>query len=79
MFLDCTLTDNRDKMIAELAEKAKVDPDVTRNNAYRGNGTFKEIRDQIVRVRDEVGVTDFCLRGLDVENRTYRREFTGSS
>ena len=68
MFLDCTLTDDREKTIAELAEKAKVDPDVTRNNAYRGIGTLKEIRDHIVRVRDEIGITYFCLRGPDVES-----------
>lgn len=68
MFLDCTLTDDREKTIAELAEKAKVDPDVTRNNVYRGIGTLEEIRDHIVRVRDATGVTYFCLRGPDVES-----------
>jgi probable F420-dependent oxidoreductase len=67
MFLDCTLTDDREKTIVELAEKAKVDPEVTRNNAYRGIGTLREIRDHIVRVRDAIGITYFCLRGPDVE------------
>jgi alkanesulfonate monooxygenase SsuD/methylene tetrahydromethanopterin reductase-like flavin-dependent oxidoreductase (luciferase family) len=68
MFLDCTLTDDREKTIVELAEKAKVDPEVTRNNAYRGIGTLREIRDHIVRVRDAIGITYFCLRGPDVES-----------
>jgi probable F420-dependent oxidoreductase len=68
MFLDCTLTDDREKAIAEQAEKGKVAPDAVRNNAYRGIGTLREIRDHIVRVRDAVGITYFCLRGPDVES-----------
>lgn len=74
MFLDCTLTDDREKTIVELAgkvgpgERGKVDPDVVRNNAYRGIGTLREIRDHIVRVRDAIGITYFCLRGPDVES-----------
>jgi alkanesulfonate monooxygenase SsuD/methylene tetrahydromethanopterin reductase-like flavin-dependent oxidoreductase (luciferase family) len=74
MFLDCTLTDDREKTIAELAaktgpgERGAVDPDVVRNNAYRGIGTLREIRDHIVRVRDAIGITYFCLRGPDVES-----------
>ena len=68
MFLDCTLTDDREKTIAEMAGKGKVEPDAVRNNAYRGIGTLREIRDHIVRVRDAIGVTYFCLRGPDVES-----------
>jgi probable F420-dependent oxidoreductase len=68
MFLDCTLTNDREKTIAEMAEKGKVEPDAVRNNAYRGIGTLREIRDHIVRVRDAIGVTYFCLRGPDVES-----------
>jgi probable F420-dependent oxidoreductase len=68
MFLDCTLTDDREKTIAELAAKAKSEPDDLRRNAYRGIGTLREIRDHIVHVRDTVGVTYFCLRGPDVES-----------
>jgi alkanesulfonate monooxygenase SsuD/methylene tetrahydromethanopterin reductase-like flavin-dependent oxidoreductase (luciferase family) len=67
MFLDCTLTDDREKTIAEVAEKGKVEPDTVRNNAYRGIGTLREIRDHIVHVRDAIGITYFCLRGPDVE------------
>ncbi len=67
MFLDCTLTDDREKAIAEQAEKSKVDPDTVRRNVYRGIGSLREIRDQIVRARDAVGITYFCLRGPDVE------------
>ena len=74
MFLDCTLTDDREKTIIELAaktgpgERGPVDADVVRNNAYRGIGTLREIRDHIVRVRDAIGITYFCLRGPDVES-----------
>ncbi len=74
MFLDCTLTDDREKTIAELAgkvgpgERGTVDPDVLRNNAYRGIGTLRQIRDHIVRVREAIGITYFCLRGPDVES-----------
>jgi len=67
MFLDCTLTDDREKTIAEIAEKGKVESDTVRNNAYRGIGTLQEIRDHVVRVRDAIGITYFCLRGPDVE------------
>jgi probable F420-dependent oxidoreductase len=68
MFLDCTLSEDREKTVAELAEKGKVEADVVRNNAYRGIGTLQEIRDHIVHVRDAIGVTYFCLRGPDVES-----------
>ena len=67
MFLDCILTDDREKIIADMAEKAKVEPDAIRNSAYRGIGTLREIRDHIVHVRDAIGITYFCLRGPDVE------------
>lgn len=73
MFLDCTLTDDREKAIAEIAarvapgERGAVEPDTVRNNAYRGIGTLTEIRDHIVRLRDTIGITYFCLRGPDVE------------
>jgi len=68
MFLDCIVTDDREKTIAEMAKKAKAEPDVLRNSAYRGIGTLREIRDHIVRMRDAVGITYFCLRGPDVES-----------
>ena len=67
MFLDCILTDDSEKTIAALAEKAKVEPDALRNSAYRGIGTLHEIRDHIVHVCDTIGITYFCLRGPDVE------------
>jgi len=67
MFLDCILTDDREKIIADMAEKAKVEPDAVRNSAYRGIGTLREIRDHIVHLRDAIGITYFCLRGPDVE------------
>jgi probable F420-dependent oxidoreductase len=67
MFLDCVLTDDRERTVAEMAEKAKVDLALVRDSAYRGIGTLGEIRDHVRRVREAVGVTYFCLRGADVE------------
>jgi probable F420-dependent oxidoreductase len=74
MFLDCTLTDDREKTIAELTAKvgsggrAAGDPDIVRNSAYRGIGTLEQIRAHILRLRDTIGITYFCLRGPDVES-----------
>jgi probable F420-dependent oxidoreductase len=67
MFLDCALTEDREKKIAEMAAAAKADPEVLRVSAYRGIGTLEQIRDHIVRLRAELGITYFCLRGPDVE------------
>jgi probable F420-dependent oxidoreductase len=67
IFLDCVVTDDRDKTIAGMAETAKVDPALIQASAYRGIGTLSEITAHIRRVRDEVGITYFCLRGPDVE------------
>jgi len=66
-FLDVTLTDDRDKTIAELAEKAKVDPAVLGSSVYRGIGTLDQVREHVVRVRRETGITYFCLRGPHAE------------
>lgn len=66
-FVDVTLTDDREKVIAELAGKGKVDPDALRHSIYRGIGTLEQVRDHIVEVRRQVGITYFCLRGAHVE------------
>jgi probable F420-dependent oxidoreductase len=66
-FIDVTLTDDRDGTIAELAEKSKIDPAVFGSSVYRGIGTLDELREHIVRVRRETGITYFCLRGPHVE------------
>jgi probable F420-dependent oxidoreductase len=66
-FLDVTLTDDRDKTIAEIAEKAKADPASIDSSIYRGIGTLDQVREHIVRVRRETGITYFCLRGPHVE------------
>jgi probable F420-dependent oxidoreductase len=66
-FLDVTLTDERDRTIAELAEKAKIDPAVLGASVYRGIGTLDQVREHIIRVRRETGITYFCLRGPHVE------------
>jgi len=67
MFLDCVLTDDREKTIVEMAERAKSDPELIRASAYRGIGTLDEIRAHILHLRETVGMTYFCLRGPDVE------------
>jgi probable F420-dependent oxidoreductase len=66
-FVDVTLTNDRAKTIAELAEKGKVDPAVLGSSVYRGIGTLDEVREHIVRVRRETGITYFCLRGPHAE------------
>jgi len=67
IFLDCDLTDDRDRTIGEVAQRATADPELIRASAYRGIGTLEQIGSHIRKVRDEVGVTYFCLRGPDVE------------
>ena len=66
-FLDVTLTDDREKTIADLAGKAKVDPSIFGSSVYRGIGTLDEVREHILRVRRETGITYFCLRGPHAE------------
>ena len=66
-FLDVTLTDDREKTVAELAEKAKVDPAVIGSSVYRPIGTLDQIREHVIRVRRDTGITYFCLRGPHVE------------
>ena len=66
-FLDVTLTDDREKTIAELAEKAKADPAVIGSSIYRPIGTLDQVREHVVRVRRETGITYFCMRGPHVE------------
>jgi probable F420-dependent oxidoreductase len=67
MFLDCVVTDDREKTIAGMAETAKVDPDLIRGSAYRGIGTLDAITSHVRMLHREVGVSYFCLRGPDVE------------
>ena len=66
-FVDVTLTDDREKTIAELADKAKVDPAVLGSSVYRGIRTLDQVREHIVRVRRDTGITYFCLRGPHAE------------
>lgn len=67
MYLDCTLTDDREAKIAELAETANADPELLRVSAYRAIGTLEQIREHILRLHRELGISYFCLRGPDVE------------
>ncbi|HET6584733.1 MAG TPA: TIGR03621 family F420-dependent LLM class oxidoreductase [Nannocystaceae bacterium] len=79
MFLDCVLTEDREKTIAEMAATAKADPALIRGSAYRGIGSLDEIRRQIAALRDGLGITYFCLRGPDVEKLgPVVRELAGS-
>lgn len=67
MYLDCVVTDDRERTIAELAQAAKADPEILRVSAYRGIGSLDQIREHVLRLRRALGVTYFCLRGPDVE------------
>ena len=68
MFLDCILTGERDVVIADQAQRFhKGDEGPVRNSAYRGIGTLEQIAAHVRRLRDDVGMTYFCLRGPDVE------------
>jgi probable F420-dependent oxidoreductase len=67
MFLDCVVTDDRERTISEMAERAKAEPDQIRRSAYRGIGTVDEIAAHVRLLRAEAGMTYFCLRGPDVE------------
>jgi probable F420-dependent oxidoreductase len=66
-FLDVSLTDDRDATIRERASSAKSDPEVLRRSMYAGIGTLEQVRAQILRIRRELGITYFCLRGPHVE------------
>lgn len=66
-FVDVTLSEERDRTIAELAEKAKADPETLRRSIYRGIATFDQVRAHIADVGRELGITYFCLRGPHVE------------
>jgi len=67
MFVDCIVTADRDGAIGELAERSKTDPKIARASVYRGIGTVEQIREHVGRLREELGITYFCLRGPDVE------------
>ena len=67
IFVDVVLTDDRDRTIAEMAEKAKADPETMRRSIYRGIGTVDQVREHIADVRRQLGITYFCLRGPHVE------------
>ncbi len=66
MFVDCALTSDREATIREMAERSKSDPELLRVSIYRGIGTLDEIQTHLQRVRKELGITYFCLRGPDV-------------
>jgi probable F420-dependent oxidoreductase len=67
MFVDCAVTDDREGTIRDMAEKSKTDPEITRRSIYRAIGTLDEIQTHVRRVRQELGITYFCLRGPDIE------------
>ena len=67
MFVDCVVTDDREAAIRDLAERSKTDPEITRSSIYRGIGTLDAIQEHLRRLRRELGITYFCLRGPDIE------------
>jgi hypothetical protein len=44
-----------------------MDPAALRDSIYRGIGTVDEVREHVARVRQQTGITYFCLRGPHVE------------
>ncbi|MDP9265897.1 MAG: hypothetical protein M3O91_07265 [Chloroflexota bacterium] len=67
MFVDVTLTDDRDATIRELAARRRADPATLEASIYRGIGTIEHVRAHVLQVREQLGITYFCLRGPDVE------------
>ncbi len=67
MFLDVSLTDDRDRALSELARQLDRAPDLIADSVYRVVGTIDDVRDRITQMRDEFGVTYFCLRGPHVD------------
>ena len=67
IFVDVTLTDDRELTIRERAEKAKADPEKLRRSIYVGIGTLEEVREHLLALRKALGITYFCLRGPHVE------------
>lgn len=67
MFVDVALTTDREATIREIAEKSHSDPELARHSIYRGIGTLDELQTHLGRLRRELGITYFCLRGPDVE------------
>ena len=67
IFVDVTLSKDRERTIAELADRDKADPDTVRRSIYRGIGTIDQVHDHIADIRRQLGITYFCLRGPHVE------------
>lgn len=79
VFQDVILTDDRERAIADLAERLGVDPGVYRVSLYRVIGDLASVRAHVLRVREELGITYFCFRGPHVEELApIVRELTGS-
>jgi probable F420-dependent oxidoreductase len=67
MFLDVTLTDDPERALRELAEQLNRPPEQITESVYRVVGTVDDVRARVIHMRDELGITYFCLRGPDVE------------
>lgn len=67
LFQDATVTEDRERAIADLAGQIKRDPELIRSSIYRPIGTPDEIRAHILRLREHLGITYFCIRGAHVD------------
>lgn len=67
MFLDVTLTDDPERTVRELAERLERPPERITRSVYRVVGTIDDVRARILKMRDELGITYFCMRGAHVE------------
>lgn len=67
MFLDVTLTDDRERAVRELAKRLDRPPERITRSVYRVVGSIDDVRTRITKMRDSLGITYFCLRGPHVD------------
>ena len=79
MFLDVTLSDDPERSLRELAAQLDRPPERITRSVYRVVGSIDDVRRRILSVRDELGISYFCLRGPHVDELgPLVRELTGS-
>jgi probable F420-dependent oxidoreductase len=80
IFLDVVLTNDREKALAELAQKAQMPAAAIAASTYRPIGTIDDVRKHIRRAVDELGITYFCIRGPHVDDvAPLVRELSGAA
>jgi probable F420-dependent oxidoreductase len=67
MFLDVTLSDDPEATVRDLAKQLDRPAEQITESAYRVIGSIEDVRKRILEMR-ELGFTNFCLRGPNVED-----------